>query len=332
VIGAAFAYGEGVAMKKILLATRLLLAAGSIAGAEACAQGAYPARPVQVIVAFPSGGSVDVMARNLVAAMSSALGQQFVVVNRDGAAGSIGFGQLAAARPDGYTLGAGPTTPIATAPHLIKDIRYGVDSFEYICQSFENVFTISVPPESPFRGIADVIAAARAHPGKLSYGHSGNGTVPHLSVANLVYRLGLDVVAVAYRGETAALPDVIAGRLDFGAPSVAVVVGQKMRVLAVFADQRHPSFPDAPTFSELGMPSMPPGLNGLFAPKGTPPEILAVLERACRQATQSESFRAGALRMHQPVVYLGSAAFSERAREDYRYKGELIKVLRIKAE
>jgi tripartite-type tricarboxylate transporter receptor subunit TctC len=166
-----------------------------------------------VIVAFPAGGSVDVMGRNLVAAMSTLLNQQFVVVNRDGASGSVGFGQLAAARPDGYTLGAGPTTPIATAPHLIKDIKYSVDSFEYICQSFENVFTVSVPPESPFRSMADVIAAARANPGKLSYGHSGNGTVPHLSVAHLAYRLGLDVVAVAYRGETAALPDVIAGRL-----------------------------------------------------------------------------------------------------------------------
>lgn len=316
----------------IIVASSLALAAGLIAGGAACAQGAYPARPVQVIVAFPAGGSVDVMARHLVAAMSALLGQQFVVVNRDGATGTIGFAQLAAARPDGYTLGAGPTTPIATAPHLMKDLKYGVGSFEYICQSFENMFTVSVRPESPFRTISELIAAARANPGKLAYGHSGNGTVPHLSVSNLLHRLDLNVMAVAYRGETAALPDVIAGRLDFGAPSVAVVVGQKMRVLAVFAERRHPSFPDAPTFSELGMPSMPPGLNGLFAPKGTPPEVLSVLERACEQATQSEAFRAGAQRLHQPVVYLGSAAFAERALSDYRYKGELIRLLGIKAE
>jgi tripartite-type tricarboxylate transporter receptor subunit TctC len=319
-------------VRNLIVAGSVALAAAWIAGGSACAQEAYPARPVQVIVAFQPGGSVDVMARHLLTAMSASLGQPFVVLNRDGASGSVGFGQLAAARPDGYTLGAGPTTPIATSPHLMKDIKYGVDSFEYICQSFENVFTVSVRPESPFRSIDDIIAAARANPGKLSYGHSGNGTVPHLSVSNLAYRLGLNIVSVAYRGETAALPDVIGGRLDFGAPSVAVVVGQKMRVLAVFADRRHPSFPDAPTFSELGMPSMPAGLNGLFAPKGTPPEILSVLERACEQATQSESFRAGAQRMHQPVIYLGSAAFAERARTDYRYKGELIRLLGLKAE
>jgi tripartite-type tricarboxylate transporter receptor subunit TctC len=314
-------------IRNIAVAGSLALAAGS-----ALAQGAYPARPVQVIIAFQPGGSVDVMARHLLTAMSAQLGQPFVILNRDGASGSVGFGQLAAARPDGYTLGAGPTTPIATAPHLMKDIKYGVGSFEYICQSFENVFTVSVRPESPFRSIDDIIAAARANPGKLTYGHSGNGTVPHLSVSNLAYRLGLNVVAVAYRGETAALPDVIAGRLDFGSPSVAVVVGQKMRVLAVFADRRHPSFPEAPTFSELGMPSMPPGLNGLYAPKGTPSAILSVLERSCEQATQSESFRTGAQRLHQPVVFLNRAAFTERALADYRYKGELIRALGIRIE
>ena len=123
----------------------VLLAGLALPAGNAAAQGAWPVRPVQVIVGFPAGGSVDVMARHLLNAMSAQLGQQFIVANRDGASGSIGFGALAGAKPDGYTLGAGPTTPIAIAPHLIKDIRYGVDSFEYVCQSFENVFTIAVP-------------------------------------------------------------------------------------------------------------------------------------------------------------------------------------------
>src|SRR4051812_29293096 len=112
-------------MKNIVLAARLVLVAGALACADAGAPGAYPSRPVQVIVAFTAGGSVDVMARNLVSAISAELGQPFVVVNREGATGTIGFGQVAGARPDGYTLGAGPTTPISTAPHLVKDIKYG---------------------------------------------------------------------------------------------------------------------------------------------------------------------------------------------------------------
>jgi tripartite-type tricarboxylate transporter receptor subunit TctC len=214
----------------------------------------------------------------------------------------------------------------------MKNIKFSVDSFEYICQSFENVFTIAVPSDSSYRSVSDIIAASRAAPGKVSYGHSGVGTVPHLSVANLVYRSGIDVSAVPYRGESAMLPDLIAGRVNFGSPSVALAVGQKVRVLAVFADRRHPAFSDAPTFAELGMPSMPPGLNGLFAPKGTSREVRAVLERACEQATQSESFRAAAQRLSQRISYLNGAAFAERALADYRYKGELIKALDIRVE
>ena len=310
----------------------LILASSFCVSGTAFAQAPYPQRPVQAIVAFSAGGSVDVMARTLLAVISAQLGQPFVIVNRDGASGSIGFGQLANAQPDGYTLGAGPTTPISIAPHLMKNVRFGVDSFEYICQSFENVFTIAVPLDSPFRSVNEIIAAARASPGKLSWGHSGVGTVPHLSVANLAYRSGIDVPAIPYRGEASMFVDLIAGRVHFGSPSVALSVGQKVRVLAVFADSRHPAFPEAPTFAELGMPSMPPGFNGLFAPKGTPKDVLAVLERACERAVQTESFRATAQRLSQRIAYLNGAAFAERAASDYRYKGEIIKALDIRVE
>jgi tripartite-type tricarboxylate transporter receptor subunit TctC len=308
------------------------IALATYCAGPASAQTTYPARPVQVIIGFPAGGNVDVMARVLVAAMGDDLRQQFVVVNRDGASGAIGFGMLANATPDGYTLGGGPTTPISIAPHLMKDLKYGVDSFEYICQSFENVFTIAVPSESPLRSISDLMTAARANPGKLTYGHAGVGTVPHLSVANLAYRTNVDLTPIAYRGEAPMLLDLLAGRVNFGSPSVGAIVGRNLRVLAVFADRRHPAFPEAPTFSELGMPSMPPGLNGLFAPKGTPPKVLATLERACERAVRSVSFRAAAERLNQPIVYLNGAAFAARALTDYRYKGELIKALAIKVE
>jgi len=266
-------------------------------------------------------------------ALAAQLGQPLVVVNRDGMSGTIGFGVLANARPDGYTLGAGPTTPISIAPHLLSDVKYGVESFEYICQSFENVFTISVPLDSPFRSMTELVAAARANPGKLNYGYSGIvGSVPQLSVANFLYRSGLEVSAIPYRGEPAMLTDLVAGRIHFGAPGVAVAIGQRVRVLAVFADSRHPAFPEAATFAELGMPSMPPGFNGLFAPKGTPREVLVVLERACEQAVQSETFRAAAQKLGQRVAYLNGAQFAERAQEDYRYKGELIKALKIRID
>jgi len=316
------------------LGRRIALAACLAATAQpvALAQPAYPTHSVTVIVGFSAGGSVDVMARNLLAVISTQLGQQFVVVNKEGASGSIAFAGLALAKPDGYTIGAGPTTPMSIAPHIHKDVRYGPESFEYICQSFENVFTVAVPAGSPFRSIGEIVAAARARPGKLTYAHSRVGRVPHLSLANSVYRTGIDVVAVPYRGEIPAVQDLLGARVDFGSPSVALAVGRNLRVLAVFADQRHAAFPEAPTFSELDMPSMPPGFNGLFAPKDTPRQIIAMLERACEEATRSEAFQTAAKRLYQPVVYLNGAAFAERARKDYQYKGELIKALGIRGD
>ena len=296
------------------------------------AQDKYPVRPVQVIVPYPAGGGVDVMARNLANAMMPLLGQQFVVVNRDGASGAIGFGMLANAQNDGYTLGAGPTTPMSITPHLMKNLKYDVHSFEYICQSFENVFTITVPPDSPFRSINDLIAAARDRPGKLTWGHSGVGTVPQLSVSNFAFRSKLNLVQVPYRGDAPMLLDLIAGRVSFGAPAIATIAGRNLRVLAVFAEQRHFAFPDAPTFKELGLPSMPPGLNGLFAPKGTPKPVLAQLERACEQAVRTDAFRTAAQRLNAQLAYLDGAAFRARAVEDYRYKGELIRTLDIRIE
>lgn len=318
-------------MSGSLLCTLGFAAGAGLAASGAMAQ-AYPARPVQVVVSFPAGGSVDIMARHLVNGISGLLGQSFVVVNRDGASGTIGFGSVASAKPDGYTLAAGPTTPITNAPHLMKGVPYGLDSFEYVCQAFENWFLIAVRADSPLRSINDLIAEAKAHPGKLTYGHSGVGTVPHLATADFAQRAGIELTHTPYRGEAPMLPDLIGGRLSFGATSLLAMVGRNLRVLAMYSDRRHPAFPDAPALTEFGVPPLPPGLNGLYAPKGTPPEVVRTLETACETVTRSEAYRAAAQKLHQPVVFLTGAAFAKRAAEDYRIKADLVKVLKLGPE
>jgi len=229
------------------------------------------------------------MGRHLVAAMSALLGQQFVVVNRDGASGTIGFGTSPPRGPTATRSAAGPTTSIIA--RICEDLRYGVDSFEYILPVVrERVhglgaarIAVSLDRRSHRRRRAN---RARSPTG-IGQRHRAD-----LSVSNLAYRLGLNVVAIAYRGETAALPDVIAG------PSISARLrwrwwsGRRCRAGGV-RRPAHPSFPEAPTFSELGMPSMPPGLNGLFAPKERRPGSSRARARL-RAATQSESFRAGA--------------------------------------
>src|SRR5690242_18983586 len=145
----------------------------------------WPARPIEMILPFPAGGGVDVIGRAVDSALAEQSGQQVIVNNRDGASGTIGFNALAAAAPDGSTIAFGPTTPIANAPYLVKGVRYNVESFTYVCQVFENVFAVAVGPQSKVKSVQELLAAAKANPGKLTYGHAGIGTIPHLSMENM---------------------------------------------------------------------------------------------------------------------------------------------------
>jgi tripartite-type tricarboxylate transporter receptor subunit TctC len=312
--------------------TRGVAVALALAVSQAHAQN-WPTRPIEVIIPFPAGGSVDVIGRAVAGAISEELGQQVVVSNRDGASGTVGFNALASAAPDGYTLGASPTTPIANAPYLMKGVRYGVDSFEYICHVFENAFTITVAPQSKFKSARELLDAARQNPGKLSYGHSGNGTIPHLSVENLADELKLKFQAVPFRGESLITPVLLKGDIDFASLAVVTVRGQDVRPLLVFADARHPALPDLPTARELGVAtSVPPGHNGFFAPKGLPDAVKTRLERACADAVKRPAVQRALENSGQVLHYLTSAEFHALTAADYKFKGELIHRLGLAAQ
>ena len=310
------------------LAVTLLLALGTV---DADAQ-SWPSRRIDMIIPFAAGGSSDVIGRSVATALSDLLGQQVVVNNRDGASGTIGFGALASAPADGYTIGFGPTTPIANAPYLVKGVRYQVNSFDYICQVFENPFTITVAPDSKFKSAAALIAAAKESPGKLTYGHAGNGTIPHLAVENLADSLKLKLHGVPFRGESPMLPILLKGDLDFGAVAVVTLRGQTLRPLLVFAPRRHPALPDVPTDGEVGVPTgVPPGHQGLFVPKGVAPEIRASLERACATAITRDIVVRTLENSGQNATYLTGPQFQAQTEADYKFKGELIRRLGLAA-
>ncbi len=308
-------YGLAVAMPFALVALD--------AGAQK-----WPSRPIEMIIPFPAGGGVDVIGRSVANALSEQLGQQVVVNNRDGAAGTIGFNALAGAAPDGNTIGFGPTTPIANAPYLVKGTRYQVDSFDYICQIFENVFSLAVAPQSRFKSVQDLIAEAKQNPGKLSYGHAGTGTIPYLAMESFAEALALKFQPVPFRGDVAVLPILLKGEIDFAAPAVSTIHGQNIRPLLVFHDQRHPAYPDVPIARELGVTTdVPPGHNGLFAPKGLPSEIRTSLERNCADAIKSKVVRQMLANTAQSTRYLSGAEFQAQTKADYKFKGELIQRL-----
>jgi tripartite-type tricarboxylate transporter receptor subunit TctC len=304
----------------------------ALAALDASAQ-SWPSRPIEVIIPFPAGGSVDVIGRAVATAIGEEVGQQVVISNRDGASGTVGFNALASASADGYTLGAGPTTPIANAPYLMKGVRYGVESFEYICHVFENAFTITVAPQSKFKSARELLDAAAESPGRISYGHSGSGTIPHLSVENLADELKLKFQPVPFRGESMIAPVLLKGDIDFASMAVVTIRGQNLRPLLVFADARHPALPELPTARELGVTtSVPPGHNGIFAPKGLPDAIRTALERACTNAVRRPAVQRALENSGQVLHYLTSAQFHALTAADYKFKGELIRRLGLAAQ
>lgn len=289
----------------------------------------YPARPVEMIIPFTAGSGLDVNGRTVATALGEQLKQQVVVLNRDGAAGTIGFSALAAAPTDGHTIGFGPTTPISNAPYLVKGVRYGADSFSYICQIFETIFVAAVGPESRFKSMKDVIDEAKAKPGTITYGTAGLGSVPHLSMANFGRELGLEFQHVPYRGDALLLPALLRKEIDIAITAIASIREHStIEALAVFSDERNSSYPQAPMVSELGVKrSVPPGQVGLYAPKGLPPQIQATLESACQAASQNPAVTRVIATTGQRPKYLSGAQYRQLTIDDYAFKGELIRAI-----
>jgi tripartite-type tricarboxylate transporter receptor subunit TctC len=309
------------------IATTLALAL--CAPGAALAQERFPARNVEVILPYAVGGGVDAMGRAFAREASRLTGVPWVMVNRDGAGGMLGFAALAGAHPDGYTLVFSPASPLVISPYVSKSMPFKVDRIEPVCQVFENVFTIAVRQDSPLKSMQELIARAKAEPGKLSYGHAGAGSVPHLSVGAIEQALEVKFNQIPYRGDGPMLPQLLGGQLDFGAPAISSIVGKNLRVLAVLSDKRHPGAPDAPSLTQLGYPPVAPGLNGLYAPAGTPRAVLDQLQDLCQKVAESEEFRKSAQMLQQATAYLPGAQFKARLEQVSRKHAELVPAMNL---
>lgn len=291
----------------------------------------YPNRPIQVIVPYTAGGNTDVMARGFLEVLQKTSGISSIVVNRDGAGGTVGFAQLLSARPDGYTLVFAPNSALSSAPHLMKSLPFSMRDFIPVCGVFENIFAIAVAPNSKYATLQALVEDARRRPEEISFGTAGIASVGHLAGAAFARELGLKLTHVPFRGDGQVMPQVLGGQIDVAVNGIGSAAGT-LRPLAVFSDQRIPFLPSVPTTAELGLPSSPPGYQGLFAPRQTPPTVVARLEKACEVAVNAPEFGAFAARQKQKVAYKDSATFGARIAEDYEYKGRIIKQLGIQPE
>ena len=270
----------------------LLLGAFSVAPASA----GYPDRIIRIVVPFAPGGGTDVVARTLGQEMAKDLGVSIVIENKPGAGTIIGTQAVATSEPDGYTLLMG-TFAHAVNPSLNPKLPYDPHKdFAPVALIARSFNIVVVNPKSPFQSVADLIAAAKAEPDKLSYGTFGTGTSAHLAGELFKSMAKVDLTTVPYKGAAPAITDLIGGQIQVMFTTVAsaasLIEGGQLRALAVTSVERSPAFPQLPTVAEAGVPGYAAeSWYGLFAPAKTPADVIDRLNKSAAKAVQSEAFK-----------------------------------------
>ena len=285
-------------MLRNLLTATLCIGAALLHPDPAPAQ-AYPDRPIKVVVPFPAGGPTDGMARIISERLGTVLGQSIVVENRGGGAGgSVGAKFVASAEPDGYTVLITPGGSLTTGPAVHKNIGYDpVKAFVPVAQLIETPLIVAVHPDLPVKSMAELVAYAKANPGKVSWGSQGFGVAPHLLLELFKLEAGVNILHVPYRGTAPMLSAILAGEIQVVADpmttSLAHIEAGKLRPIAIAGSKRTPKLPNVPTVVEAGFPKLQsPFWLGVVAPAGTPPDIVTKLNAAFRDSMAPPETRA----------------------------------------
>jgi tripartite-type tricarboxylate transporter receptor subunit TctC len=308
------------------IATGLAVALSACRGGPPASDDAFPTEPIDLVVPFAAGGAADLAARAFADGLSSAVGQPVVVVNRDGASGTIGGSAVASAAPDGHTLGFVPGGVLTSQPHVIET-TYDLNAFSYVCQVTERFLLVSGQADGAFESMADVVTAARANPGAVTYGHPGVGSFPHLFMEQLAAAADIELTAVPFRGDAQSVTNLLGGHITLAATAEGSIAGQQVRPLGVFAASRLERMPDVPTLSESGYDVTTSIPTGVIAPAGVPANVLATLESGCRAAYESEAFLAMVDRTFQLPTFAGGAAFGARAVADSAVMRDVVSAL-----
>jgi len=275
---------------------RLLAAIAASSFVAAAYAQDYPKHPITMIVPFAAGGTSDVIARAVAEEMGKSLGQPIVIENVAGAGGSTALARAARAEPDGYTIAIGNAGTSAATYTIYPNLPFKPESFAPIAMVAKTFGIVALRKDFPAKTLKDFIAYAKANPGKINLGHAGVGSSNFLICKSFVQAAGIDVTLVGYRGAAPALTDAIGGQIDGvcdAAASVSQAIDDKLvRGLVVGSNVRLATLPELPTAAEAGLPEFEAqGWNGLFAPKGTPPEIIAKLNAAARTAVEGDAVK-----------------------------------------
>jgi tripartite-type tricarboxylate transporter receptor subunit TctC len=298
--------------RRQLMAGAAALAAPAILPASALAQDKFPSRPITLIAPWPPGGSSDAVMRALAESAGKALGVAVVVENKPGAGGTLGAAAMVNAKPDGYTLTQLPLG-IYRLPHMqtmsfdpVKDISHIVCLTGY-------TFGLACTADAPFQTLKDLVAYAKANPGKLEYGHTGTGTTPHLAIEEFSDKAGIQLNPIPFKGSAEIMQAILGGhiRVMSGTTEFAPhVKSGKLRLLATLGSQRNKAFPDVPTVKESGWDTITESPFGIGGPKGMDPAVVKALHDAFKKTLEDPAVLATLDKFFQPVIYMNSADYS----------------------
>lgn len=321
-------------MIKHLAAIALTLS--GVGATQALAQG-FPNKPIRVVLGYTAGGAADATARPLMRVLEQLLGQPIIVEPKPGTAGGLAADFISKVPPDGYTLYFADGGPFTTAPHLTKVSYHHLNSFTHIGHVCGTGSVLAVHPSSPFKSVADVVAAAKKEPDKWSYGTSGVAGPHHFSGELLKSFTGVSLLHIPYKGGAPAMTDLMGNQVPMLFSSLSPAVGPyksgKIRVLAVTSPKRSGAFPDVPTMDELGYKGFDStGWFELMGPAGLAPEVVARLSQALLKAGEDKSLLEQFKQLGCDAEFMTPAQTVEKVKSDYAKWGKVIKDANIKAE
>jgi len=309
-------------------------ALGSLAAPSVLRAQAFPSRPIRYICPWPAGGSTDAVIRAIAESAAKILGQTIIVDNKGGAGGMLGANELVNAKPDGYTLSQLPHG-VFRIPHMQKVQFDPLKDFTWIACLTGYTFGFVVPADSPIKSIKDLVAYAKANPGKFTYGSTGAGTSPHLAVEEFAQKAGIQLNHIPFKGNADNMQAVLGGH-TMGASDATGwgphVNAGKLRLLATYGSKRTKRWPDVPTLDELGYHTVSDSPFGVCGPKGMDPALTRTLHDAFKKTLDDPAVIATFDKFDQTVIYMNTETYTKFARDSFASEKVLIEKLGLAAK
>ena len=294
---------------------------------------AFPARPIRYICPWPAGGSTDAVIRAIAESAAKTLGQPIIVDNKPGAGGMLGAQELVSAKPDGYTLSQLPHG-VFRIPHMQKTTFDTLADFTWIACLTGYTFGLVVPADGPVKSVADLVAYAKANPGKFNYGSTGTGTSPHLAMEEFAQRAGIKLNHIPFKGNADNMQAILGGHTMAASDATGWaphVASGKLKLIATYGSKRTKRWPEVPTLDELGYKTVSDSPFGVCGPKGMDPALTRQLHDAFRKTLEDPAVLAIFEKFDQTVIYMGTEQYTKWARETFQAEKATIERLGMSA-